>query len=337
MPDELNRVIVTGGAGYIGSVLTEKLLDSGYAVRIIDCMFFGDRGIKHLLSNENLEVINARIEDPEAVKKAVRGIDAVVHLAGFANDATCDIDPKLTRLINYESTLKLLRLSKEAGVSRFLYGSSAAVYGVGAKEALAEDSEPNPVSLYAKYRVKCEEAVLKYDSKDIDTCCMRKSTVFGFSKRQRLDLAVNAMTASAVNRHELTLIGGNQWRPNLHVADAAEAYIAALEAPPDRIKGEVFNVGANSTNHTIEEIAEMVAGAVPNTKIIRKPLADSVSYNLSFDKLNKVLRFNAGRSVAQGIRELSDAFKKGLIPNYEDDIYYNLKQMLKMKSKGLFA
>lgn len=334
---EFENVLVTGGAGYIGSLLCEQLLAKGYKVRALDSLIFGDRGVKHLAQNENFELLEGKLESAETLKNAVQNMNAVVHLAGFANDPTCDLNPELTKLINYEATVKLVQLSKEVGVRKFLYGSSAAIYGASETIASTEDSPLAPVSLYAKYRVKCEEEIFAQDSQDFDTCCMRKSTVFGYSPRLRLDLVVNAMTAHAVNKGELMLIGGSQWRPNLHVADAAGVYVAALEAPADRMKKQAFNVGANSTNHKVSEIAEMVAESIPNTKIDRKPPRDAISYNLSFDKLNNVLKFNAYKRVKEGISEIADAFKKGLIPDYQNSVYYNLAHTKKLLEDGKFG
>lgn len=334
MSDE--RILVTGGAGYIGSILTKQLLEQNYKVRVLDCLFFGDSGIKQFYSNENFELINGRIEDPEVAKGAVNGCSAVLHLAGLANDASCDINEEKTRLINYECTKLLLKYAKASGVSRFIYGSSASIYGAGKNTALTETSPLSPVSLYAKYRIKCEEALFDSASKDFIACALRKSTVFGYSPRQRLDLVINAMSAHAFNRHEITQMGGAQWRPNLHVSDAANAYITCLRADKDAIHKQVFNVGANSENYTVEQIAQMIANEFPNTKIAHKEVPNAASYNLNFDKIESTLGYKAKVSVKDGISELKNALNEDLIPGYENDIYYNAKQMLKLQSQGVF-
>src|SRR3989344_7059305 len=332
----MDKILVTGGAGYIGSILTKQLLDAGYNVRVLDCLFFGDSGIKQFYNNENFELINGRIENPEIAKRAVNGCSAVLHLAGLANDASCDINEEKTRLINYEGTKLLLKYAKSAGVQRFIYGSSASIYGAGKNTALTESSPLAPVSLYAKYRIKCEEALFDSASKDFTVCALRKSTVFGYSPRQRLDLVINAMSAHAFNRHEITQMGGSQWRPNLHVSDAANAYIACLKANPDAVQKQAFNVGANSENYTVAQIAQMIVNEFPNTKIVHKEVSNSASYNLNFDKIESALNYKAKVSVKQGIAELKEALNSNLISNYENDIYYNAKRMLDLQKDGAF-
>ncbi|MBS3057148.1 MAG: NAD(P)-dependent oxidoreductase [Candidatus Diapherotrites archaeon] len=332
----MDRILVTGGAGYIGSILTKQLLEQGYKVRVLDCLFFGDSGIKQFRNNENFELINGRIENPEVVENAVKGCSAVLHLAGLANDASCDISEEKTRLINYEGTKLLLKYAKSAGVQRFIYGSSASIYGAGKNTALTESSPLAPVSLYAKYRIKCEEALFDSASNDFTVCALRKSTVFGYSPRQRLDLVINAMSAHAFNRHEITQMGGSQWRPNLHVSDAANAYIACLKANPDAVQKQAFNVGANSENYTVAQIAQMIVNEFPNTKIVHKEVSNSASYNLNFDKIESALNYKAKVSVKQGIAELKEALNSNLISNYENDIYYNAKRMLDLQKEGAF-
>ncbi len=334
MSDE--RILVTGGAGYIGSILTKQLLDAGYNVRVLDCLFFGDSGIRQFYSNENFELLNGRIENAGVAEKAVKGCSAVLHLAGLANDASCDISEEKTKLINYEATKLLLKYAKSSGVSRFIYGSSASIYGAGKDVSLTESSPLAPVSLYAKYRIKCEEALFDAASKDFTVCALRKSTVFGYSPRQRLDLVINAMSAHAFNRHEIIQMGGAQWRPNLHVSDAANAYIACLRAEKDAIHKEVFNVGTNSENYTVEQIAHMIVNEFPDTKILHKEVPNAASYNLNFDKIERTLKYKAKVSVKEGISELKNALKSNLIPNYENDIYYNARQMLDLQAKGAF-
>ncbi|MBI2529684.1 MAG: NAD(P)-dependent oxidoreductase [Candidatus Diapherotrites archaeon] len=332
----MDKILATGGAGYIGSILTKQLLDAGHSVRVLDCLFFGDSGIKQFHKNENFELINGRIENPEAAKKAVKGCSAVLHLAGLANDASCDISEEKTRLINYEGTKLLLKYAKSAGVQRFIYGSSASIYGAGKNISLTESSPLSPVSLYAKYRIRCEEALFDAASKDFTVCALRKSTVFGYSPRQRLDLVINAMSAHAFNRHEITQMGGSQWRPNLHVSDAANAYITCLRADKDAIHKQVFNVGSNSENYTVGQIAQMIADEFPNTKIVHKEVANSASYNLNFDKIGRTLGYKAKVSVKEGIAELKNALNNNLIPAYENNIYYNAKRMLDLQKEGAF-
>lgn len=329
------KVFVTGGAGYIGAILTEKLLNKGYKVSVLDAMFFGEQGLGKVKGNPGLEIFKGRTEDREVVGKAVKGCDFAIHLAGLANDASCDYSEKISKAMNYDATKVVLEESRNAGVQRFLYGSSAGVYGAGVSASLTEESPLNPKTTYQKYRIMSEEELFKMDGKDFCTCALRKSTVFGYSPRQRLDIVVNAMTAFAINRGSLVVYGGDQWRPNLYVGDAADCYLACLKAGEDKIRKEAFNVGSNSANRTINQIADMVAEEIPGTRIERKPNIDRSSYNLNFDKMNKQLGFEANTTVKEGIRGLKEAFEKNLLPDYESDIYYNRKRLERLDKEGL--
>jgi nucleoside-diphosphate-sugar epimerase len=324
----MKKILITGGAGYVGSVLIRKLLDKHYHVRILDQLVFGKEPVQDLLFHKNFDLIIGNIEDEYIIQKAVQDVDAVIHLAGISNDPCCELAPELTHKVNYLGTKQLLKLAKEAGVKRFIFASTASVYGASEDNTITEQSQTNPISLYAKTKLESEKLVSEAQTDNFSTCSLRKSTVYGYSPRMRFDLVVNIMTAMAIKERKIVINGGNQWRPHLHISDAANAYITCLEAPEDKIRGQIFNVG--SENFRITDVGNLVKEIFPDIKVFESDTPDKRSYQSSFDKIKTILNFKPEKTIREGILEIKEAFDKELITNYMDLNYYNIKRVMKL-------
>jgi nucleoside-diphosphate-sugar epimerase len=330
-------VLVTGGAGYVGSWLTRKLLDRGYRVRVLDSYLYGNHGLHDVVDHPRLELIDGDIRHLGTVARAAKDVSGVIALAALVGDAACDLDPEETMGTNFESVRVLVDACRRQGVPRIVFASSCSVYGANSDLVLNEGSWLNPVSLYAKTRIQSEEVLLRH-ADEIEVVILRLSTVFGLSPRMRFDLLVNTLTLHAVANRKMLVFGGNQWRPNLHVQDAAEAFMVGLEAPAERANRGIFNVGANESNHTILEVAEMVRRHVPSAEIeIKTEQGDRRDYRVAFDKIHQVLGYRPRFTVADGIREIAEALASGRIRDPFADVYHNyrwLKQHAHAPAEG---
>ncbi|MFP6596506.1 MAG: SDR family oxidoreductase, partial [Candidatus Hydrogenedentota bacterium] len=258
------RVMVTGGGGYLGTWITALLIEKGHQVRIFDRFCFGDEPIQEFTANPDFESIRGDIRHLQNFPDLFDDVDAVVHLAGLANDPSCDLDPEMTMDVNVEASLELINRSVQSGVRRFAFASSCSVYGQGVHEFLDEESPTNPVSAYAVSKIEVEKILLGMASDTFEPVAGRMATLFGWSRRMRFDLAVNQMTATAVTTDKIKVMGGGkQWRPFVHVKDAARAFVLMLEAPADAVSGDAFNVGTDDQNVQILGLAERVAEVMP--------------------------------------------------------------------------
>jgi nucleoside-diphosphate-sugar epimerase len=254
----LENVLVTGGAGYVGSLLTPQLLDAGYKVTVYDVMYFGDQFLPK--TNPKLKVIAGDLRDTPKLAGAFRGIDAVIHLGCVSNDASFELDEKLSTTVNLECFEPMVMAAKAAGLKRFIYASTSSVYGVSDAPDVTEDHPLVPLTLYNKYKGMCEPLLFKHQSKDFVCVTIRPSTLCGYAPRQRLDLTVNILTNHAVNNKQITVFGGTQLRPNLHVQDMVDLYLMLLKLPDSLIAGETFNAGYQ--NMSINQIAQLVKKVV---------------------------------------------------------------------------
>ncbi|MCM8775918.1 MAG: NAD-dependent epimerase/dehydratase family protein [Candidatus Omnitrophica bacterium] len=320
-------VLVVGGAGYIGSVLCRLLLANGFAVRVLDKLIYGEDPLKDLLGHDHFELIRGDILHTDTVVSAVFGVDTVVNLAAIVGDPACALDESGTIMINYISAKMLADISKHMKVDRYIFASTCSVYGASkGKRMLTEKSPLNPVSLYAETKLKTEWGVLELADKNFSPCVLRLATVFGLSPRPRFDLIVNLFTASAFTQKNLTVFGGNQYRPNIHVEDAARAFMACVSAPKRKIHGQVFNAGSSELNYTIREIAERVAKLVPGTTITQQDCAEDLrDYMVSFEKIRKVLGFACHKSIEDGVREIFQVLKWQAIRDPNQAQYSNFK------------
>ncbi len=319
----LHTVLVTGGAGYVGSHLCRHLLKVGYRVVVLDKLLFGDSGIKDLYRNKNFKLIVGDIGNINTLIKAMQDVDSVVHLAGVVGDPACALDPIRTMEENHFATKALIDLCQHYRVSRFLFSSSCSVYGTSTSRS-GERSPLRPVSLYAKSKLYSERELLSAAGPNFHPIILRFGTLYGYSGRMRFDLVVNGMTAHAFFNKHITVDGGSQWRPLVHVDDAARALLAALKAPLEKVSGEIFNVGDNSENYRIVEIAEKVQKHLPGTRITHlNGVKDRRDYHVSFKKIRDVIGFRTRHSLSDSIREIVRMMRKGHFKDWRHRKYSN--------------
>ncbi len=321
------HVMVTGGAGYVGSNLIPKLLKNGYEVTVLDLYMYDEDLFAEHRGNKKLTEVKGDIRDVAAVKKALAGCDAVIHLACISNDPSFDLNPELGKSINYDCFRPLVQASKAAGVKRFIYASSSSVYGVKEEPNVTEDLSLEPLTDYSKFKAMCEDVLAEEHSKDMVSVTIRPATVCGYAPRLRLDLSVNILTNFAINKGYITVFGGNQLRPNIHIDDMTDAYLLLLEAPDEAVDGKIFNAGYE--NHSIMDIANMVKNVVGRDVEIKvEPTNDNRSYRVSSEKIKRELGFTAKHTIEDAVRDLKDAFDAGKIPaSFDDDRYFNIKRM----------
>jgi nucleoside-diphosphate-sugar epimerase len=327
------RVLVTGGAGYVGAVLVPRLLARGHQVRVLDLYLYGHDALRCVRGHRHLEEVAADIRDAAAVRQAMSGIDAVIHLACISNDPSCALDPALTHSINYAAFDPLVRLAREAGVQRFIFASSASVYGVSEAPRVSEEHPLRPITLYNRYKGACEAILFAHDAPGFTTVAVRPATICGCSPRPRLDLTVNLLTTQAVERGAITVFGGTQKRPHLHMRDMIRIYERLLDAPARCIAGHAFNAGYE--NCTVADLATAVRDVAaaelperPPVRIETLPSDDPRSYHVCSDKIGAHLGFVPAHTTRDAVRELIAALRAGSLPGaLSDPRYYNVQLM----------
>lgn len=331
--NEIKTVLVTGGAGYVGAVLVPKLLDAGYKVKVLDLYIYGDHVLNSVKGNPNLMEVKGDIRDRQLLKKEVPQSDAVIHLACISNDPSYELDPELGKSINYDAFVDLVEVSRESGVKRFIYASSSSVYGIKSESEVTEDLPLEPLTDYSKYKALCEKALYDAATDEFIATIIRPSTVCGYSPRVRLDLTVNILTNHAINNGKITVFGGEQKRPNLHIEDMTDLYLLLLKQPAEKIHKKIYNVGYE--NYKVGEIAQIVQNTLDgHIPIVTTPSNDNRSYHVSSNKIKEELGFEAKHTIQEAILDLKEAFDSGKIPNPMDDIrYYNIKTMQAIKLK----
>lgn len=324
-PPRFGRVLVTGGAGYVGSALVPQLLAAGYAVNVLDLYLYGTE-LFCAHRGPRLREVLGDIRDPEVVAKAMEGVDAVIHLACISNDPSYDLDPALGRSINYDAFRPLVRAAKAAGVQRFIYASSSSVYGIKAEPDVHEELPLEPLTDYSKFKALCEGVLAEEREPGFVTVTVRPSTVCGWAPRLRLDLVVNILAANAWFHRKIRVFGGAQMRPNIHIADMVGVYLDLLAQPDERIDGEIFNAGCE--NLTVAELARLVqrnVGGDVGVEIV--PTNDNRSYHVSAEKMQRVLGFTTKHTIADAVIELCGAFADGRVAAMNDPLYHNITRM----------
>jgi nucleoside-diphosphate-sugar epimerase len=321
------KVFVTGGAGYVGSVLVPKLLSRGHDVKVLDLYLYGDDVLDPVKDSPQLRQVKGDIRDKALLQKEMSGYDTVLHLACISNDPSFELNPELGKSINYDAFFGIVDAAKENGVKNFIYASSSSVYGVKEEEEVTEELSLEPLTDYSKYKALCEDVLLNSAADDFVVTIVRPATVCGYSPRLRLDLTVNILTNHAINKGEITVFGGDQQRPNLHIEDMTDLYAFLLELPDEKIRGKIYNVGYE--NFSVRAIAEMVRSVIdPNLPIKTTTTDDNRSYRVSSKKIREELGFAANRTVEDAISDLKVAFQNGKIPDSLTAIrYYNIKTM----------
>lgn len=320
----MKKIFITGGAGYVGSKLVPHLLDLGYEVSVLDLMIYGDDVLEN---HNNLKKIKGDIRNQKLVEQSLIGHDVVIYLACISNDPSFELNPKLGKSINLDAFEPLVKASIKCKISKFIYASSSSVYGIKKEKNVTEDMSLEPLTDYSKFKGECEKILNSYRSDDFITTTIRPSTVCGYAKRQRLDLVVNILTNHAYHNREIKVFGGNQLRPNVHINDMINSYIAILNAPPEKINGEIFNVGYK--NQSVNELAEDVKSVIgEDIKIVNTKSDDNRSYHVSSQKIKDILNFETQFTVQDAVLDLKKAFEKKLLINtFNNEFFYNIKRM----------
>ncbi len=332
----MTHLLVTGGAGYIGSRLCPQLLGAGYTVTAFDICWFGSGFLPH--DHPDFRLIKGDIRNVDTLKWALEGgdlgpVDKVVNLACVSNDASFELDERLSTTINLDAFEPMVIAAKEAGVKRFVYASSSSVYGVSDQPDVTEDHPLVPLTLYNKYKGMCEPLLKARTDENFVGVIFRPATVCGDAPRLRLDLSVNILTNHAIANNKITVFGGTQMRPNLHIQDYCDAVELLLEAPAEKVADETFNIGYQ--NMSIADLAELVKRVVeeefPGRRpidIVTTPSDDNRSYHINSDKVARALGFQPRHSIEDAVRELCAAFREGRVPNsMSDDGYYNVRTL----------
>ncbi len=326
------RVLVIGGAGYVGSALVEKLLDAGFRVSVLDAMHFGEEPLSRVAGHANLTLIREDFRHIEALTRAMSGVGSVIHLGGLVGDPACAVDPELTVDVNVTATKLVGEIAKARGVKRFIFASSCSVYGA-CDEIVDENSRFNPQSLYARSKVASEVVLRALNCSDFAVTCLRFATIYGISGRTRFDLVVNLLCAKAVRDNLITVFGEDQWRPFVHVDDVARAILITLQAPFEKVAGEAFNVGSDTQNYTLGDAAELIRRQVPQAKIICDSNAvDRRNYRVCFTKIRTRLGFTPVWTLERGIAQVVSLVHSNGVGHYSLPTYSNV---LFLKSCGV--
>jgi nucleoside-diphosphate-sugar epimerase len=334
--NRFSRVFVTGGAGYIGSVLIPRLLGRGYKVTSYDICYYGDNFLPK--SNPNLQVIRGDIRDTAKLAGTLAGHDSFISLACISNDASFELDEKLSTSVNLDAFEPMVIAAKKAGVRRFIFASSSSVYGVSDQPDVTEEHPLVPLTLYNKFKGMCEPLLFKHTDASFVGVVFRPATVCGYAPRQRFDLSVNILTNHAVNNGKITVFGGEQMRPNLHILDYCDAVQLLLDAPDEKVANETFNVGYQ--NMSILDIALLVKRVVEREfpergeiGIVKTPSDDKRSYHINSDKIRRVLGYIPKHTIEQAVSDLCRAFKDRRFRNsMSDDIYFNVRRMKNLQA-----
>jgi nucleoside-diphosphate-sugar epimerase len=334
--NRFSRVFVTGGAGYVGSALIPRLLGRGYKVTSYDICYYGDNFLPK--SNPNLQVIRGDIRDTAKLAGTVAGHDSFISLACISNDASFELDEKLSTSVNLDAFEPMVIAAKKAGVRRFIFASSSSVYGVSDQPDVTEEHPLVPLTLYNKFKGMCEPLLFKHTDASFVGVVFRPATVCGYAPRQRFDLSVNILTNHAVNNGKITVFGGEQMRPNLHILDYCDAVQLLLDAPDEKVANETFNVGYQ--NMSILDIALLVKRVVEREfpekgeiGIVKTPTDDKRSYHINSDKIRRVLGYIPKHTIEQAVSDLCRAFKDRRFRNsMSDDIYFNVRRMKNLQA-----
>jgi len=333
MISQFKKILITGGGGYVGHVLAPILLKKKFKVIIYDKFYFGN----YFKKNSNLKIIKADIRDKNKFEKSCKGVDVVLHLACISNDPSFELKKGLSKSINYDCFENLVIAAKKQGVKRFIYCSTSSVYGVSKKRRVIETDKLKPITDYNLYKGLCEPLLFKHTAKDFVGVVCRPATLCGYSPRCRLDLTVNIFTNQAFFNDKITIFGGKQKRPNLHIQDMCRAYLKLISAKDKYIHNQIFNIGYR--NLSIDKIANIVLKEVrnykkkkmkklSNIKIIKTKSNDNRSYHIDSSKIYKILKFKPIFSLENAVNDLCKKFHKGVLKNtFEDINYFNVKKM----------
>src|SRR3989344_2849263 len=329
--DEIKKeqILVTGGAGYLGSVLVPILLEEGYKVHVLDCFYFGKKSLEEYFSHPNLKIIEIDVAHHENISDLFKGVDTIIHLSGISNDPSGDLDPNLTIQTNYLATMSLARRAKAEGVKKFIFASSCSVYGASGENILDEQSPVGPVTLYALSKLQCEEGLLSIADSKFSVTALRFATLFGYSPRMRFDLAINVMAKRSIQGKSIFLHGeGLQYRPFIHVKDVSKAIILVIKEDIAITNKQIFNLGNGNLNFMIKDLVKVINSFFPGSQIEKiESNKDNRSYRVSFRKFEKIFNFKAEYGVEDALKEIENYYKEGKLSDMDSEIYYNLEIM----------
>jgi len=329
-----NKVIVIGGAGYIGSALVDQLLKLGLQVSVLDAMHFGQESLSHVVNHPNLTLIREDFRHIEALTRAMSGVGSVIHLGGLVGDPACAVDTDLTVDVNVTATKVIGEIAKACGVRRFIFASSCSVYGA-CDEIVDEESQFHPQSLYARSKVASEALLGTLNDRDFAVTCLRFATIYGISGRTRFDLVVNLLCAKAVRDRLITVFGADQWRPFVHVEDVARAVAMTLCAPTELVAGEAFNVGSDAQNYTLGRVAELIKRQVPEAEITCDDTSvDRRNYHVSFEKVRSRLGFEPSWTLERGIAQIIALVRSNQVGHYSLPTYSNVLHLQEHGTAG---
>jgi nucleoside-diphosphate-sugar epimerase len=323
------NILVTGGAGYLGSHLVKQLLDEGHQVKVLDLCLFGAESLAEFLSHPRFVMVQADIRDADAVRQSMKGVEAVAHLAAIVGDEACDQAGPAAVEINYDATLALAEAAKAEGVSRLLFASTASLYAGNRELDSTEESEVKPVSSYAYDKHRVEQRLLQMKSDTFHPILFRFSSLYGWSRRMRFDLVVNKLAVDAFRKGRITIFGGDQWRPFLHVEDAAKSIVLALSAPAESVGGQIFNVGDRRGNYRIVQLGKMYADLFHRVQMeLQGQRSDPRTYSIRFDKVEEVLKFQPTLNLRMAALDLMKRLEEGEFPSPDEPRYYNHKVLV---------
>ncbi len=318
------KILITGGAGYVGCQLADYLVQSGHDVTVFDLFIYGEDVFEY---PEKINCVKGDIRDYEKFNTTVKNHEIVIHLACISNDPSFEMNPKLGKSINLDAFEPMVKSSINNGVRRFIYASSSSVYGIKEEKEVNEEMSLEPLTDYSKFKVDCEKILMKYKSDNFETSIIRPATVCGYSKRQRLDVIVNILTNLAYHKKEILVLGGDQLRPNIHIKDMIRAYEAVINADKKLVNGEIFNAGweNKSVNHIANDVKNVIGDDV---KIKKEKSIDNRSYHISSEKIKNILKFNTLYTITDSVNDLKKAFdEKYFVNPLTNEIYFNIKRM----------
>ncbi len=325
----MKKIFITGGGGYVGSMLVPVLLKKGYSVTVADLLIYGNT----LSPHNKLSINKVDIRNLEALKKIIPGHDIFIHLACISNDPSFELNPDLGKTINFDCFEPIVKLCRSSDIKRFVFASSSSVYGIKNVQDVHEEMSLKPLTDYSRFKAECEDILHKYNNKNFVTTTLRPATVCGYSTRQRMDVVVNLLTNLAYNKKEISVFGGEQLRPNIHISDMVNAYVKVIQSEEKLISGKIFNVGYE--NKSVIEIAKIVKNIIgKNVNILKKHSDDDRSYHISSNKIKKILGFESLFTIEDAVNDIKNAFEKNkFINSLTNSNYFNIKKMQEIKLK----
>ena len=326
----MSNILITGGGGYVGSLLTPYLIQKGHKVTVLDLFIYGEDVLQ---KNNNLKVVKGDIRNEDLISKITKNQDIVIHLACISNDPSFELNPNLGKSINLDSFRPLVEQSVSNNVKKFIYASSSSVYGIKKERDVNELMSLEPLTDYSKYKADCEKILLDYQSDKFIVTILRPATVCGYAPRQRLDVVVNILTNLAYHKREIKIFGGSQLRPNIHINDMVKSYEVIINAEDNKIDGQIFNVGYD--NKSVKEIAKIVKSELgDDIKFLTEKTNDNRSYHISSHKIQKTLGFSPDFNINDAAKDLKIAFDEKKLKNpLNNEFYFNIKRMQSINLK----